>query len=322
MTIEEFTEALKKEIQGIAGKNSRVKINYVQKNNIGQVPSLNILEKGVSVLPNFYLKDLYEAFQGTGIGIAELAKKLVRIHYENIAYPGQEIAAQFQKVVDFRSRLFFRLIHYERNRELLERIPHIKVLDMALVYYMLVYDDHERVGSIRMDDTVFQYFGWDVEELYQEVIANTERLFPERDTTFSKLVEEMADAAIREAGISEKDLPDFFWKEKYPIVITNTGGINGAAVIVYPGLLQKIAKQVGYNLFILPSSIHECLALPDNGEFFLENLEEMVAAVNQESVSPEEFLSDHVYYYNADSDRLLIAGADALPEKGEEENHV
>lgn len=321
MTLEEFITALKEEVQGIVNENCLVLINDIQKNNVGQVPVLNIMEKGVPISPNFYLNDLYEEFQKAEVSLVELAKKLVEIHYENITCSELGFSLQFQGMEEFRSRLFFRLVNYEKNRELLEKTPHIKILDMALVYYLLAYEGNEVVGSIRMGHAIFRHFGWNEEEMYQEVLANTVRLFPERNTTFSKLVEEMADAIIWDVGISSEDLAGFFWQKEFPIVLTNTGGVNGAAVIVYPDLLRRIAEKIGYNLFLLPSSVHECLVLPDNGEFSLKELENMVITVNRESVSPEEFLSDHVYYYNADLDRLLIAGADVLDGK-EEGNHV
>lgn len=44
--------------------------------------------------------------------------------------------------------------------------------------------------------------------------------------------------------------------------------------------MDKAAERAGGDFFILPSSIHEILIVPDNGEMRLKNLEAMVKDVN------------------------------------------
>ena len=61
------------------------------------------------------------------------------------------------------------------------------------------------------------------------------------------------------------------------------------------------AEKLGGNFFVLPSSIHECLFVPDNGEFRRPQLEEMVRSVNAAEVSEADFLSNSVYHYDADA---------------------
>ena len=41
------------------------------------------------------------------------------------------------------------------------------------------------------------------------------------------------------------------------LVITNTGRLYGAAVILYSGMLKQVADKADSDLFILPSSLHE-----------------------------------------------------------------
>lgn len=61
---------------------------------------------------------------------------------------------------------------------------------------------------------------------------------------------------------------------------------------------------------MLPSSIHEVLALPV-GNKDVDSLEEMVRCVNRTEVSPTEVLSDNVYKYDAESRTLSLASAKA-----------
>lgn len=136
-------------MQGIVNEDCDVTIHYVQKNNIGQVPTLNIVEKGVLVSPSLYLNDLYEEYQSGKADLREMAEQVVETHYENVeARKKMYISTLFQNPEALRKRLFFRLVNYDRNREILEGTPHIKILDMALVYYVFVAMNHEMVGSI------------------------------------------------------------------------------------------------------------------------------------------------------------------------------
>ena len=89
-------------------------------------------------------------------------------------------------------------------------------------------------------------------------------------------------------------------------VLTNTNKINGASVILYDGLLNQISKKLHSDLVLLPSSIHEFIILPHNNDMSFNAMTEMVNSVNETSVSDEEILSDHVYFYDSKSKRLII----------------
>ena len=59
------------------------------------------------------------------------------------------------------------------------------------------------------------------------------------------------------------------------------------------------------NFFILPSSIHEILILPDDGSYESGSLKAMVMNMNRTRVRPEERLSEHVYYFDGEGVRIL-----------------
>jgi len=65
--------------------------------------------------------------------------------------------------------------------------------------------------------------------------------------------------------------------------------------------MDQAAEKLGGNFFVLPSSIHECLFIKDDGEFQRPQLEEMVQSVNATEVSEADFLSDSVYHYDSEA---------------------
>lgn len=64
--------------------------------------------------------------------------------------------------------------------------------------------------------------------------------------------------------------------------------------------LEQVAKRFRGKFFILPSSIHELILVPDYGED-VKGLKEIVSDVNDNSdaVTEEDFLSNSVYHYDA-----------------------
>lgn len=91
-------------------------------------------------------------------------------------------------------------------------------------------------------------------------------------------------------------------------VLTNRSGIHGAAGILDKGLISNFSKGMGTGLYILPSSRHEVLLLPGSEGTDAGGLSRIVAEINGMSVSPEDRLADHAYYYDRHTDEIRIAG--------------
>lgn len=91
------------------------------------------------------------------------------------------------------------------------------------------------------------------------------------------------------------------------LAMTSVNYMNGSAGILDTDKLQEISEAIGQDLYILPSSIHECLLLPKS-EKTVQELKEMVQEVNRQEVEPEEWLSDNVYEYSAATKEITIAG--------------
>ena len=63
-------------------------------------------------------------------------------------------------------------------------------------------------------------------------------------------------------------------------------------------LMDKIADFLGEDFYILPSSTHEVLLLPESRAPSKEELDQRIQEVNREALEPEDYLSDHAYYYS------------------------
>ena len=100
-----------------------------------------------------------------------------------------------------------------------------------------------------------------------------------------------------------KDNPDI-------LCVTNTMGINGATILLFPEELAKISQIYfgGNDLVILPSSIHEVIVLNGNlhnGED-CAGLTEIVTQVNRDQVKEGEVLSDDPFWFSMKECRLCL----------------
>ena len=87
-------------------------------------------------------------------------------------------------------------------------------------------------------------------------------------------------------------------------VLTNSTGSLGAAALFYPDVKEKAAELLGSDYYILPSSTHEVILVPDTAGINPKELCEMVKQANRTVVDEKDILSDNVYHYSRDERRL------------------
>ena len=61
--------------------------------------------------------------------------------------------------------------------------------------------------------------------------------------------------------------------------LTNESKMNGASLLLQEDIRKQIGECLGSDFFVIPSSVHEVLILPDNGIFQVPELNAMVQEV-------------------------------------------
>lgn len=113
----------------------------------------------------------------------------------------------------------------------------------------------------------------------------------------------------------EKDVDSF---TQPMFCMTNERKMNGASLILHEDIRKQIGEFMKGDFYILPSSIHEILILPDNGIFSVSELNAMVKEVNATQVSLEEQLSDKVQF--CDGRTAVMENAEKREMRMEKEN--
>lgn len=288
----EFIDEMAKKVKLCFDKDASVEIHKVIKNNSMEYDSLTIIEPGRNVTPNFYLQNMYRRYVD-GIGIDSLVAEIVQAYEtgkDNEKYG--DLSLEYD---DCQDKIVMRLISLEKNSKMLEDMPYIPFLDMAVVFYFLVDNDEKGIASIRITNRVMTNWGTDIKKLYTLASSNSKRIFEEKIMPISTMLEGY-NVNLKEMGLGNIDCAQGEIYEPY--IVTNNVGINGATVILYPDMLKEIAAKIGGDFYMLPSSIHEVIVISTGADISEKELKGMVEEVNQNYLLPDEYLSDNIYKYS------------------------
>ena len=302
MKYDDFCESLLDALRDEFGEEYSLELHEVMKNNDQKLEGFVILNDKYSVSPTFYLKNLYEEYQkgGSLSGIVEEICNLYQMTMKKNQYASLDFSYE-----NCRDRVVFRLVSKERNKEVLNEVPHIPFLDLEIVFYIVIENTKSGLSSVRVTNQMLEYWEKTPHDLYCLALKNTERLFPVRIEPMINLMKEMWENKM-ESDFFENLVKNENSFEDKVYVITNESGLNGAASIIYESTLQKTGELLEGDYYLLPSSIHEVLVLSVNTSIDYEQLKQMVYEVNEECVSAEEVLSDQVYFYDCLEKKLSL----------------
>lgn len=203
-----------------------------------------------------------------------------------------------------RSRIVYKLIHYERNRELLKEVPHFPYLDLAIVFYCLVPEGPYANASIPIYNEHLDLWNISKDTLLLLARKNTPFLLSFCCDSLADLVLPVLNVLPRSNRQTAGTALDSQTVPMY--VLTNRQRYYGACCILYQDALKQVSEQLNDSLFILPSSIHEVIVIPASSADSPEELSGIVQEMNLTEVSPDEILSDHIYYYNRTNNQLSM----------------
>ena len=137
-------------------------------------------------------------------------------------------------------------------------------------------------GMILVRESHLEMWHVDVETVYADAMENTPKNYPVRVYPMSELLKEYPEeielweeTAEGETKRAERGCMKHM--DAIPMyVLTNDQKIFGAGVMLYKNVLKKVAERMKNNLAILPSSIHELIAVPVKGEAEAAAYESMV----------------------------------------------
>ncbi|WMJ88574.1 DUF5688 family protein [Anaerocolumna sp. MB42-C2] len=308
---QEFLAFMKTSVKKEIGEDYQVEINHVIKNNSIELDGLIIKKKEEYLTPNIYMNAYYERYIN-GEPINKLADEIICI-YRNSREKGDREAAnicfEFNKM---KSCIIYRLINYDKNRKILNSIPHIRFMDLAISFHCLVKNNENGICTIRITNEHIKNWNITLEDLKNAARINTPILFPTVIKSMDEVILELINNELPEEsspdGIKNRNLLE---QNEMPstnnmFVVSNRKGINGASCLIYPDVIKNLAEELDSDLYILPSSIHEIIILKGTHNMDKNIFREMVIDINRTQVPEEDILSDNVYFYSRERNAITM----------------
>ncbi|BBF43189.1 hypothetical protein lbkm_1876 [Lachnospiraceae bacterium KM106-2] len=306
--LEDVTECIRVKMDGVY----EIKRNHVIKNNSVELDGVVFFKEDDTISPNIYLNSYYDRFLN-GEELDSIADEIIHVYQQSVGEPGIEYDDFSYTWDNMKDKIIYRLVNYKENRLMLEEVPHIRFLDLAITFHCVVKQEEEGIGTIRITNEHMQIWEVTTSDLLHLASQNTQRRFPVVIKPMSEVIadilkkelvlagdmtDESKEEMINEVKNGESEIPMY--------IMSNTIGINGATVMIYKNAIKQFAIECKCDFYILPSSIHEVILVPLLERFLKEDLIQMVRDVNQTQVPKQEILSNQVYIYHRESNVIQM----------------
>ena len=254
------------------------------------------------VTPTMYLDGLYEDYKKIGdieLVLYGAAQDLCK-HLEQGKNYVEKIS--LDEVGD---NAFFFLINAEQNQEYLQTRPHRNYNDLAIVYDYLIEIGDDGILSVPITNDLARLTGFEEHELFELAKENTKRLFPTKIQPMSNVIAELMDMETMPFELKQAIEQEMQVNEPM-FVITNQWKHKGAGAMLYEEGLHELSTFLNNDLYLLPSSIHELIAVSTDTMTPLE-LADMVHEINETQVEIGDRLSNQVYHYDRTTRKVTMA---------------
>lgn len=306
MDIGSFAEQVRFHVGNELDSGHDISIHRVGKNNGVYYTGLQITENAVNISPVIYIDRYYELYEKGGETIESTAAFVMDTY--NRERSGGIMQADIRKFLSYdsvRENVVYKLINTEKNRELLEDIPHMEFMDLSIVFQCIISLEETGVASILIHNVHMKLWGVAAEDLYAAAKENTGRLLPYEIKSMAEVLYEIREP--ENPGQAGHDGYGAGSADSVPMyVLSNRNRVEGAACMLYPGLIRGFAEKAGNSLYIIPSSVHELLLIPtENTEEYAE-IRSMIREINDTQVSEKEILSYSLYYYDREEGKIIM----------------
>ena len=291
MRYQKFIETVKEHIKQELQKP--VHVYPVLKNNGTIYDGLVIVDPIMNISPTIYLNPYYHRYLD-GVSLEDIYEDILKVYEENAPKEDFDIRI-FNEYEKASKRIVMKLIHAEKNKKLLQQVPHILIYDLAIVFLCNVSDCIDNYASILIYNHHLKLWNVNADDLYEAAKTNSLQILPPRLDSLHDIFEYITDESLD------------FLEDLNIHILTNHVKIYGATCMVYPNLLKEIADIFEDDILIIPSSVHELLIFPKGNlpeTSSIEHLNNMIEEVNDTQLLDVEVLSNHVYWYHRDTQEI------------------
>lgn len=300
MNFSEFETKLKDTLQEMVGSEVSVQPTTQIKNNNTVYHSLIFMNQHDTLSPVIHLNNCYQDLQD-GKSFNQIATDIYSLYQKVKNVPPLNVDVLFS-LEQIKDKIVYRLVNHKRNETQLKSVPHIRFVDLAIVFYIQLETDAHTSASLQITNKHLDLWKKTTEDIYAYAKENTCRIFPASMESILSAMKKLNPDEECWESVDEESFHDSGFQ-----VLTNTKQHYGASCILYDHMLEAIGQKLQDNYYIIPSSTHEVLILSESIANNCDSLSEIIQNVNRTKVENEEILADHPYYYDRQTMLLRTA---------------
>lgn len=264
----------------------------VTKNNNTKFEGIS-LRTGTNVAsPIIYLDNRKEHY--TECDVSMIVKSAEK-HMKDIKHFTDKAVEDSRNWKKMKTRIFPKVIHYEKNKEMLMHTPHVRFLDLAVVFFYQTNEMFPELGegTVTVHEQMKEVWEADEKKLMKYSLKNLKEL-----KCTCKYLEEVLEGYGVPVG-ENVQVPLY--------ILTVYNGMYGAAAMLNRTSMKEACEKMGCNkLWIIPSSCHEVLLVPYDYDVEARDLQRMCMEVNR-TIEQEDVLSDSIYLYDNKTKQIEFA---------------
>ena len=288
---QEFAEDIKEKLSQKGYGEVETNFHNIEKTN-QNYEAISVVPAGGNIGVNYNIENAFASYEHSGDyeGVLASATGAIASGLDQVPVVNVNDLMNYEIM---KEKLSVEVISAEVNEELLAKVPHDRIEDLAVVYRFIMESNEDGRASILVNNDLIERMGVTHEQLRADALENSPEIRPAVIQGMNEVMKEMMGPEAYEMfGIPDDT-------EEMMFIATVPDKNSGAGVLAYQDFMDQAAEKIGGDFFILPSSIHEILLVPDDGQKGADELKAMVMDVNATQVSPEERLSDNVYHYDS-----------------------
>lgn len=241
-----------------------------------------------------YVEELYVAYQN-GIRLNTIVDYICSdvLHAKSIY-----VYDKTKELMDYdtaKSRLFVRLINYDRNADILRDVVHKTLGDIVFTVYAIVDENEFGIVSTKVLKSMVKKWDKNEDDIFNEAIKNTYYLTPPRIYKWEGVLCDESYAG--ESFMNDEDICDLD-KSFSGNTLSTTRKTNGAIAVFLPGVAERIAELLDSDFYMVFTSIHEVMIHSTGSGVDPKDLKLVLQDTLRKVTPSSDYLTEKIYKYN------------------------
>ena len=282
-----------------------IDLQTVQKQNHQELVGLTVRQTDSNVAPCFYMNEAKIRYEH-GESMQVLAAEIKRAYLESLSLipPAKMMEMDLRDYDKIKDQITMRLLDIRRNEAFLQDKPYQDAGNgLALTFDIRLKQQTGDFYSVTINNRMLEDLGCSKEDLMLQANENAWKI---NTPVFCSMQSKLTGGLFGDTSGNYLEDPHVIspQEKEAMYILSNEDMTMGAASLFVEPVQKQIAWLLNEGYYVLPSSIHEVLIVPESSDMDVQDICSMVREANRSVVNEPDVLSDFVYHYDPERDVL------------------